>query len=179
MLSIGRLVEQHGFQFHWKAGRAWFVALDGRRHVCQVKNYVPHIHASTSSLTTSGVASAFPAPPQNLAVLGLAIASQAHPLAEDEDAGRGGQPPDAAEDAQAEGCMEEDQAMTREAKMRLEAKSPAHLFTHLPMNNYCDIGQSGKLCQKPPVGGAKTRSFKVGLASGDTPCSPTASPRVT
>ena len=71
--SIGRLVEQHGFQFHWKASKAWFLAPDGRRHVCQVKNYVPHIHASTSSFTTSAVASASPAPPQNLAVLGLAI----------------------------------------------------------------------------------------------------------
>ena len=39
--------------------------------------------------------------------------------------------------------------MTREAKLRLEAKSPAHLLTHLPMNNYCDICQAGKLRQKP------------------------------
>ena len=39
--------------------------------------------------------------------------------------------------------------MTREAKLRFEAKSPAHLLTHLPMNNYCDICQSGKLRQKP------------------------------
>ena len=39
--------------------------------------------------------------------------------------------------------------MTQEAKMRLEAKSPAHFLTHLPMNNYCDICQAGKLCLKP------------------------------
>ena len=138
MLSIGRLVEEHGFQFYWKAGKAFFVAPDGRRHECQVKNYVPHIRASTSSLTTSAVDSASPAPLQNLAVPGLAIASEAHPVAEDEDAGRQGQPPDAAEDAQGEECVEEGTAMTREAKLRLEAKSSAHLLTHLPMNSFCD-----------------------------------------
>ena len=38
--------------------------------------------------------------------------------------------------------------MTREAKLHLEAKSPAHLPTHLPMNSYCDVCQSGKLLQK-------------------------------
>ena len=134
VLSIGRLVEQHGFQFHWKAGKAWFVAPDGRRHECKVKNYVPHFHASTSSLTTSVVASASPAPLQNLAVPGLAIANEAHPVAGDEDAGQGGQPPDAAEDAQPEEIEEEEPAATREAKLRLEAKSAAHLLTHLPLN---------------------------------------------
>ena len=70
------------------------------------------------------------------------MANEAHPIAEDENAGQKGQPLDAAEDVQAEAaekCVENDQAMIREAKLRLEAKSPAHLLTHLPMNNYCDI----------------------------------------
>ena len=52
VLSIGRLAQQHGFQFHWKAGKAWYVASDGRRHECRVKNFVPHPHASPCSLTT-------------------------------------------------------------------------------------------------------------------------------
>ena len=108
VLIIGRLVEQHGFQFHWKAGKAWFVAPDGRRQECRVKNFVPHFHASTSSRTTSAVASASPAPLQSLVVPGLAIANEAHPIARDEDAGQQGQPPDAAEDVQAEECEEED-----------------------------------------------------------------------
>ena len=110
--SIGQLVDQHGFQFHWKVGNALFVASDGRRHECKVRNFVPHFYASTSSLTTSVVASASPAPLQNIAVSGLAIANEAHPVAADEDAGQEGQPPDAAEDAQAEECVEEDQTMT-------------------------------------------------------------------
>ena len=98
---------------------------------------------------------------------GLAIANEAHPVAGDEDAGQEGQPPDAAEDVQAEECVGEDQAMTREAKLRLEAKSPAHLLTHLPMNNDCDICQAGKLRQKP----ARRRRKDAELfKSVDWPC---------
>ena len=148
VLSIGRLVEEHGFQFHWRAGRAWFVSPSGARHACKIKNYVPHFLASPSSLTTSAVASASPGSSLKLAVPGLAIANEAHQVDEDGDAGRGGQPSDAAEDAQPEGVGEAWSA-TREAKLRLEAKSPAHLLTHLPMNSYCDICQAGKLRQKP------------------------------
>ena len=148
VLSIGRLVEEHGFQFHWRAGRAWFVSPSGARHACKIKNYVPHFLASPSSLTTSAVASASPGSSLKLAVPGLAIANEAHQVDEDGDAGRGGQPSDAAEDAQPEGVVEAWSA-TREAKLRLEAKSPAHLLTHLPMNSYCDICQAGKLRQKP------------------------------
>ena len=148
VLSIGRLVEEHGFQFHWRAGRAWFVSPSGARHACEIKNYVPHFRVSTSSLTTSAVASASPGSSLKLAVPGLAIANEAHQVDEDGDAGRGGQPSDAAEDAQPEVIVEAWSA-TREAKLRLEAKSPAHLLTHLPMNSYCDICQSGKLRQKP------------------------------
>ena len=148
VLSIGRLVEEHGFQFHWRAGRAWFVSPSGARHACEIKNFVPHFLASPSSLTTSAVASASPGSSLKLAVPGLAIANEAHQVDEDGDAGRGGQPSDATEDAQPERIVEAWSA-TREAKLRLEAKSPAHLLTHLPMNSYCDICQAGKLRQKP------------------------------
>ena len=149
VLSIGRLVEQHGFQFHWRSGRAWFVSPSGTRHASEIKNFVPHILASPSSLTTSALGSASPGSSLKLAVPGIAIASEAHQVDEDRDAGRGGQPPDAAEDAQPEEIEVEEPAATREAKLRLEAKSAAHLLTHLPMNSYCDICQSGKLRQKP------------------------------
>ena len=42
VLSIGRLVEQHGFQFHWNAGKAWFVAPGRRRHVPGQELRHPH-----------------------------------------------------------------------------------------------------------------------------------------
>ena len=44
---------------------------------------------------------------------------------------------------------EEESAATREAKLRLETNSAAHLLTYIPMNSYCDICQAGKLRQKP------------------------------
>ena len=145
VLSVGRLVEQHGFQFHWTRNKAWFVTPGGHRHQCQVKNYVPHINISSTSTSTSAVASACPRlSSQDPALPGRAIADGAH---RDEGAEEV-QPPDAAEGAQHEQAEDQD-APTREARLRLEAKSPEHLLTHLPMNSYCDICQASKLRQKP------------------------------
>ena len=55
VLSIGRLVEEHGFQFHWRAGRAWFVSPSGARHACEVKNFVPHFLAFNDKRRSVGV----------------------------------------------------------------------------------------------------------------------------
>ena len=52
VLSTGRLVEDHGFQFHWKQGSAWFVTPDGRKVKCAIKGYVPMISSLPTSTTT-------------------------------------------------------------------------------------------------------------------------------
>ena len=50
VLSTGRLVEDHGFQLHWKQGAAWFVTPDGR----QVKRTSPPNVFQAESLSSGG-----------------------------------------------------------------------------------------------------------------------------
>ena len=150
VLSIGRLAEQHGFQFHWAEGSAHFIPANGTRQTCRIKNFAPHVNTSTTSpWSTSAVASATPAPLQNHAMPSLAIANEAHRDDGGEEEGRPGQPLDATDDSQNAERVEEKEALTREARLRLEAKSTSQLLTHIPMNSYCDVCQAAKLRQKP------------------------------
>ena len=45
VLSIGRIIEDHGCTFHWTAGEASSTDPDGGVHVCEVRNYVSHLDA--------------------------------------------------------------------------------------------------------------------------------------
>ena len=43
VLSIGRLIEDHGCTFSWTPGEASITDPDGGVHMCEVCNYVPHL----------------------------------------------------------------------------------------------------------------------------------------
>ena len=45
VLSIGRLIEDHGCTFKWTPGEASITDPDGGIHMCEVRNYVPHLDA--------------------------------------------------------------------------------------------------------------------------------------
>ena len=46
VLSVGRLVEDHGLEFHWTPGRAFFQSSGGQSFEREVRNYVPMIESS-------------------------------------------------------------------------------------------------------------------------------------
>ena len=45
VLSVGRLVEDHSFAFHWKKGHAWLETPSGKKVTCSVRGYVPLLNA--------------------------------------------------------------------------------------------------------------------------------------
>ena len=47
VLSVGRLVEQHGCAFHWTPEGARIIDPDGGVHPCDVRNHVPHLDAGS------------------------------------------------------------------------------------------------------------------------------------
>ncbi len=137
VLSVGRLVEDHGFQFQWKQGCAWFTSPNGTKLECHVKNYVP-------MLTTPS-----PCQPRN----GESDVNEdgAHCVTDLIDLSDPALPADDGEG----GCStpdEEDSSeptADAEARLRSEAGSREHLLTHLPKNNFCDICTEGKIKAKP------------------------------
>ena len=58
VLSVGRLVEDHGLEFHWTPGRAYFQNPGGQSVECEVRNYVPMIESSTRVAKASNPQSA-------------------------------------------------------------------------------------------------------------------------
>ena len=46
VLSVGRLVEDHGLEFHWTPGRAFFQSSGGQSFECEVRNHVPMVESS-------------------------------------------------------------------------------------------------------------------------------------
>jgi hypothetical protein len=145
VVSVGRLVEQHGFQFHWTRDKAWFVSPGGRRHHCFVKNFAPHINMSLAPASPIAVASACPrSSSQGPALPGRTIADEARL----DDGAEEVPPPDAAGDGHHE-QHEARETPSREAQLRLEAKTASHMQILLPMNSDCDVCQASKLRQKP------------------------------
>ena len=57
VLSLGKLCEDHGYNYHWTSGQKLHLTKNGKRIDCNTSNYVPFV---VPSLSTSSSASSTP-----------------------------------------------------------------------------------------------------------------------
>ena len=100
VLSVGRLVEDNLFEFHWIPGRAWIRNSEGHDQECVVQNYVPML--STGASQQGGCALTAASIRNSGDIMQLALPG-GELRAEDEDAGRGADEPQTDGPAE-EGC---------------------------------------------------------------------------
>ena len=145
VISVGRLVEDSLYEFHWRPGEAWFTSPDGRKLSCRVHNYVPLIEGSAVPMLGDSIA-AERGSSANVAEVSVKFSCdddaegvKAVPADEVRDAGDQGGDPDVV-------CEE---VKPTDARLKREAASLQHLLTHYPKNPYCKWCSEGKAFQKP------------------------------
>ena len=128
VLSVGRLVEDHGFEFRWSRRDAWLRTPDHRRIKLVVQGYVPMLRARAEA--GHNVRAAPDEDAHGCAVEHVPVC----PGCEEAP----GQAPPAAEVSQVQGA--DDAAQVRSLR---------HLLCHLPKSPNCPICTEGKVKAKP------------------------------
>lgn len=145
VLSVGRMVEDEMFEFHWLPGRAWFRDRAGRDHECTVQNYVPVLSAKADLQDECALPGVEESPD---------AANEADDGGDQADAGQYEPADPPASNEEEDVCHP---CAGSEERLRKVAASPEHCMTHLPKNPFCDVCAEGKSRSKP----ARRRQPKI------------------
>ena len=139
VLSLGRLVTEHGYDFVWRKGRSpYLLSPEGKKLKLKVRNNCPYLCEEGSE------GSAFPS--REMVSAGVEEPEQAGQPAVPalEDAGQ----PAVQRQEQGPGQLAEAQQRERDLTLRQQATSMMHLLTHLPKNPHCETCQRAKMRNK-------------------------------
>ena len=160
VLSMGRLIEESGYELHWKPGHCMWKNPQRNVYQLPLEHYVPMLQDDKSDmhavelnfgidfLCQPCVPAGATGPSSSGEIVGLGGGLTGPEAVDDTGGGNAsdvlpveGAEPDPPGDADAEPEMDQ----TRAERLRLEANSVTHLMTHLPFNPMCIYCRDAKL----------------------------------